>query len=71
MNHELQHPTPASAGTSIPAGITYRQHLVAQIAPVCMQHFLNDIDWKNYDEMAGAVMMVVDAIIDAERETSE
>lgn len=69
MNHELQHPTPASAGTSTPTGITYCQHLVAQIAPVCMRHFLNDIDWKDYDEMAGAMMMAVDAIIDAERET--
>lgn len=52
-------------------GMTYRQLLVAQIAPVCVKHFLNDVDWQDYDDMAGSIMMMVDAIIAAERETTK
>lgn len=50
-------------------GMTLRQHLVAQITPVCVKHFLNGVDWEDYDDMAGTIMMMVDAIIAAERET--
>ncbi|MDV2871374.1 hypothetical protein [Phytobacter diazotrophicus] len=52
-------------------GMTYRQLLVAQITPVCVNHFLNDVDWEDYDDMAGSIMMMVDVIIAAERETSK
>ncbi|MHB9322946.1 hypothetical protein ACP3TG_28240 [Phytobacter diazotrophicus] len=50
-------------------GMTWRQHLVAQVTPVCVKHFLNGVDWEDYDDMAGTIMMMVDAIIAAERET--
>lgn len=60
---------PAIGGGSQQNG--YRQHLVAQITPVCVKHFLNDVDWQDYDDMAGSIMMMVDAIIAAEQETSE
>ncbi|VTP13185.1 hypothetical protein PUATCC27989T_01019 [Phytobacter ursingii] len=52
-------------------GITYRQLLVAQIAPVFANRFLNNDDWQDYDDMAGSIMMMADAIITAEQETSE
>lgn len=52
-------------------GMTYRQLLLAQITPVCVKHFLNDVDWEDYDDMAATMLGMVDAIIAAEQETSE
>ncbi|GJL37363.1 hypothetical protein TUM17576_41830 [Enterobacter hormaechei] len=52
-------------------GMTYRQHLVAQLAPAFVDAFFNHDTRENYDEMAGSLMNAVDAILDAERETSE
>ena len=52
-------------------GMTYRQHLLTQITPVCVKHFLNDVDWEDYDDMAATMLGMVDAIIAAEQETSE
>lgn len=50
--------------------MTYRQYLLARIAPVCVKHFLNDVDWENYDDMAMTMLGMVDAMIKAEKETS-
>ena len=50
-------------------GMTYRQHLVAQLAPATVAAFFNHDSWENYDEMAGSLMNAVDAIIAAEQET--
>ena len=52
-------------------GITYRQLLVAQIAPAFVDAFFNHDVWDNYDEMAGSLMNAVDALLAAERETTE
>ncbi|WES69125.1 hypothetical protein [Superficieibacter sp. HKU1] len=53
------------------AAMTYRQHLVAMLAPVILDAFLNQDAWCDYDEMAGSLMHAVDAIIEAEQETTE
>lgn len=50
--------------------MTYHQYLLAQIAPVCVKHFLNDVDWQDYDDMAMTMLGMVDAMIKAEKETS-
>lgn len=70
--------SPAEKRTALPCpsnatapGMTYRQHLLAQITPVCVKHFLNDVDWEDYDDMAATMLGMVDAIITAEQETSE
>lgn len=52
-------------------GMTYRQYLVAQLAPVALNAFFSHDAWSGYDEMAGSLMNAVDAILAAERETTE
>lgn len=66
-----KNPTFPGHRDAAPSGITYRQYLLAQIAPVCVKHFLNDVDWENYDDMAITMLGMVDAMIKAEKETSE
>lgn len=53
------------------AGMTYRQHLIAQIAPVTVDAFFNHDAFDSYEEMADSLMNAVDAIVAAEQETSE
>lgn len=59
---------PAIGGGPQQTGMTYRQHLAAQIAPAALDAFFNHDAWVNYDEMAGSLMNAVDAIIAAEQE---
>lgn len=61
-------PVPARPGCRLgDKCMTYRQHLLAQIAPVCVKHFLNDVDWEDYDDMAITMLGIVDAMIKAEK----
>lgn len=53
-----------------PRGMTYRQHLVSQLAPVIAAQFFESSAWTDYDDMAGSLMMMVDSIIEAEKETA-
>lgn len=53
-----------------PRGMTYRQHLVSQLAPVITAQFFESSAWIDYDDMAGSLMMMVDRIIEAEKETA-
>ncbi|BBE80247.1 hypothetical protein [Phytobacter sp. MRY16-398] len=65
-------PVPARPGCGLgDKGMTYRQHLIAQLAPIVMDAFFNQDFWENYNEMAGSLMNAVDAIVAAEQETSE
>lgn len=65
-------PVPAHSGCRINSkGMTYRQHLIAQLAPIVMDAFFNQDFWENYNEMAGSLMNAVDAIVAAEQETSK
>lgn len=70
------YPVRNAANSSVGGGpqmnsMTYRQLLLAQITPACVKHFLNDVDWEDYDDMAATMLGMVDAIIAAEQETSE
>ncbi|KAB0554570.1 MULTISPECIES: hypothetical protein [Enterobacterales] len=62
------YPCPSNA---TPYGMTYRQHLVSQLAPVVAAQFFESNAWDDYDDMAGSLMMVVDSIIEAEKETAK
>ncbi|QLD36206.1 hypothetical protein GOL70_10120 [Citrobacter freundii] len=54
-----------------PRSMTYRQHLVVQIAPVMLTNFFSNDAWQDYDDLAKTLVMAVDAIIEAERETAK
>ncbi|ELH8382601.1 hypothetical protein Q7X34_002450 [Salmonella enterica subsp. enterica] len=54
-----------------PRGMTYRQHLVVQIAPVMFTNFFSNDAWQDYGDLARTLVMAVDAIIEAERETAK
>ena len=62
------YPNPSNA---TPGGMTYRQHLVAQIAPAMLANFFSNDAWTDYDDLARTLIMAVDAIIEAEQETAE
>ncbi|HGV9335233.1 TPA: hypothetical protein ACNOIO_002422 [Raoultella planticola] len=62
------YPNPSNA---TPGGMTYRQHLTAQIAPAMLANFFSNDAWTDYDDLARTLMMAVDAIIEAEQETAE
>ncbi len=65
-------PVAARSGCGLGSnGMTYRQHLVAQIAPVMLTNFFSNDAWQDYDDLAKTLVMAVDAIIEAERETAE
>lgn len=65
-----QHSAYPCARIDTPRGMTYRQHLVCQLAPVvAAQHFESNA-WSDYDDMAGSLMMMVDSILEAEKETA-
>ncbi|EGI5054363.1 hypothetical protein CRQ31_19145 [Salmonella enterica subsp. enterica serovar Worthington] len=52
-------------------GMTYRQHLVVQIAPIMLTNFFSNDAWQDYDDLVRTLVMAVDAIIEAERETTK
>lgn len=65
-------PVPARPGCGLgDKGMTYRQHLIAQLAPVTVDAFFNHDAFDSYEEMADSLMNAVDAIVTAEQETSE
>lgn len=66
---EGQHPAYPCPSNATPFGMTYRQHLVSQLAPVIAAQFFDSSAWTDYDDMAGSLMMLVDSIIDAEKES--
>lgn len=67
-----QHPAYPCHSTDLsPRGMTYRQHLVSQLAPVVAAQFFESSVWSDYDDMAGSLMMIVDSIIEAEKETRD
>ncbi|EPQ0592990.1 MULTISPECIES: hypothetical protein [unclassified Citrobacter freundii complex] len=51
--------------------MTYRQYLVSQLAPVIAAQFFESSAWTDYDDMGGSLMMMVDSIIEAEKETTQ
>ena len=53
-----------------PRGMTYRQHLVSQLAPVLASQFFEGSAGRNYNDMAGSLIMMVDSIIEAEKESN-
>lgn len=61
------YPCPSNA---TPSGMTYRQHLVCQLSPVLAAQFFESSAWTDYDDMAGSLMMMVDSIIEGEKETA-
>ncbi|EPB2724776.1 hypothetical protein ACT2X3_000745 [Enterobacter hormaechei] len=65
-----QHPAYPCARIDTPRGMTYRQHLVCQLAPVLASQFFESSLWTDYDDLASSLMMMVDSIIEAEKETS-
>lgn len=65
-----QHAAYSCAHIDTPRGMTYRQHLVSQLAPVIAAQFFESSAWTDYDDMAGSLVMMVDSIIDAEKETT-
>ncbi len=66
-----KHPAFPCHSTATPAGMTYRQHLIARLAPVTVDAFFNHDAFDSYEEMADSLMNAVDAIVAAEQETSE
>ncbi|MDM3032114.1 hypothetical protein [Citrobacter sp. CK186] len=52
-------------------GMTYRQHLVAALAPAALTRLFESDDWGDFDDMAYSLITAVDAIIDAEEETAK
>lgn len=62
------YPNPSNATLG---GMTYRQYLIAKIAPVMITNFFSNDAWTDYDDLARTLMMAVDAIIEAEQETAE
>ncbi|CAH3504742.1 TPA: hypothetical protein P1K58_003059 [Enterobacter kobei] len=62
------YPCPSNA---TPFGMTYRQHLVCQLAPVLAAQFFESSAWTDYDDLAGSLMMMADCIIEAEKETAQ
>lgn len=57
------YPCPSNA---TPHGMTYRQHLIAQMAPAALAAFYEHDAWDDYEDMAKSLMHAVDAIIAAE-----
>lgn len=43
------YPNPSNA---TPCGMTYRQHLIAQLAPVMLAEFFSNDAWTDYDDLA-------------------
>ncbi|EPY4330024.1 hypothetical protein ACXDJA_005910 [Klebsiella variicola] len=66
-----QHYAYPNPSNGTPGGMTYRQHLTAQIAPVMLTNFFSNDAWTDYDDLARTLMMAVDAIIEAEQETAK
>lgn len=66
-----QHYAYPNSSNTTPGGMTYRQHLTAQIAPVMLTEFFSNDAWQDYDDLARTLMMAVDAIIEAEQEAAE
>lgn len=66
-----QHSAYPCARIDTPRGMTYRQHLVSQLAPVVAVQFFGSNTWDDYDDMAGSLMRMVDSIIDAEKEAAK
>ncbi|EMH1752165.1 hypothetical protein N8V92_24685 [Enterobacter hormaechei subsp. xiangfangensis] len=65
-----QHSAFPCARTDTPRGMTYRQYLVCQLAPLLAAQFFENSAWTDYDDLASSLMMMVDSIIEAEKETS-
>jgi hypothetical protein len=47
-----KHPAFPCHSTATPAGMTYRQHLIARLAPVTVDAFFNHDAFDSYEEMA-------------------
>lgn len=62
-----QHPAYPCPRVDTPRGMTYRQHMVSQLAPVVATQFFANGALSNYDQMANSLMMMVDSIIEAEK----
>ncbi|EBC2542930.1 hypothetical protein SFF17_000024 [Salmonella enterica] len=62
------YPNPSSA---TPGEMTYRQYLASCLAPVMLTNFLSNDAWQDYDDLASTLMMAVDAIIEAEQESTK
>ncbi|HCI4354587.1 TPA: hypothetical protein ACX3KG_003597 [Raoultella ornithinolytica] len=61
----------ANPSNATPGGMTYRQYLTAQIAPVMLTNFFSNDAWQDYDDLARTMVMAVDSIIEAEQETAK
>lgn len=65
-----QHSAYPCARIDTPRGMTYRQHLTCQLAPIIAAQFFGNSAWDDYDDMARSLMMMVDSIIEDEKETA-
>lgn len=70
MKNGRRHACP-NPGNATPGGMTYRQYLTSCLAPVMLTNFLSNDAWQDYDDLASALMMAVDAIIEAEQESAK
>lgn len=66
-----QHSAYPCARIDTPRGMTYRQHLISQLAPVLAAQFFESSAWTDYDDLASSLMMMADSIIEAEKETAQ
>ncbi|ENS4071266.1 hypothetical protein ACEW9T_001001 [Enterobacter hormaechei] len=66
-----QHSAFPCARTDTPRGMTYRQYLVCQLAPLLAAQFFENSAWTDYDDFARSLMMMTDSIIEAEKETAQ
>lgn len=56
-------PCPSNA---TPQGMTYRQFLIAQMAPAALKAFYEHDAWEDYEDMATSLMRAVDSILEKE-----
>lgn len=67
MSNGKQPAFPCHRSDHTPSGMTFRQYLVSQLAPVMLKSFFNHDAWSDYDDAARSLMNFVDAIIEAEQ----
>lgn len=62
-----QHPAYPCPRVDTPRGMTYRQHMVSQLAPVFATQFFATGGGSDYGDMVNALMIMVDSLIEAEK----
>ncbi|MGG4625201.1 hypothetical protein ACLPHD_12635 [Serratia odorifera] len=50
----------------LPSGMSYRQYLIAQMAPAALTAFYEHDAWEDYQDMAKSLMCAVNELLQAE-----